>query len=177
MEKKTENAEQFFAAKDEKYQVYNNLRKLQLEVKNKTYNPSDKNLKSYCPKNISRFEEDGFVSNALPRDLSAQKYELSLLCRGLLKPPVDKEVKNVKLKKDKCACFTGSAFEDYNPVQFKKDEIFYTEVKDEKKFTCRLREHHVVCYFPNPCDTEGCGFWPIQKICPKECMQWDLVKE
>ncbi len=169
LKEEIKNPAKFFTDKTEAYEVWANLRMLQLMT---DYNPQDKNLKNYCPKNISLLEQDGFVSNQYPPDLAAQKYQLYLLCNGLPKPLTYKEIENVKLKAAKCACFDGSSFEDYLPAEFTQKDVFYTEVKGQKEYSCQLREHHVVCYAPNPCDTEGCGFWPIEKICPKSCMTW-----
>ncbi len=166
------NPEDFFKSKADEYTVRANLKELQLAQADYTFNATDKNLKNYCPQNITPFEADGFVSSSYPKDLPALKYDLSLLCQGIAEAPKYQEVQDVALKTDNCACYEGSAFEEYEAKTFKKEEAFYFEEKGVKKYQCQVRKHFIVCYRPNPCETEGCGFWPIEKICPKECMTW-----
>ena len=171
LKKESENPQQFFTDKAEKYEIKVNLEKLQAAVKSGTYNPLDKNLKKYCPQNITPLEKDGIYDYA-QRNVTSRKYELYLLCSGLKKPEL-KEVENVAIKTDKCSCYEMPEYGAPSPKEFTKEEIFYFYTphdEGERKYQCTLRNSYIDCFVYTSMsagDYDG-----IFKICPKDCMTW-----
>jgi len=156
---------------------------------NKSNNlPAGKKPEDFCPKFITPSEKDGFISTTLPFDTSAKKSYIWRYCHGqdpnhYVSP--SRPVTDVKMKTDKCICLDGAWFEEPEYVVFTKDEPFYNiDEHGNRTYDCIEEENTILCNISceaedggcEACDpTEVCNRGGPQKICPKECMEWQLV--
>ncbi len=146
------------------------------------YLPEGKTLKDLCPKFITPFEKDGFVSTVIPFDTSAKKSYIWRYCNGqspykYVSPST--KIADVKMKTDRCVCIEGSSWDGYSAKEFYKNEFFGNDCTEkDNTIVCELECKWVDSKTCSYCDSyEVCESGGPIKICPKECMQWQPVSE